>query len=190
MKSLEEYIQQAAKGGHTRSGMILGIRMALLGLQELAIKDPREHHRNLVIIVEIDRCLPDALEMVAGCRLGNRTLKLRDMGKMAATFVDLKAERAVRLAAREGANKRAREMSPLQDKEDALTNAYRTLSDGELFTRRFVRVALAPVDIPGYWATRQLCAECGESISFGREVVEAQRTLCRSCAGETYYEPL
>lgn len=76
------------------------------------------------------------------------------------------------------------------DKEEALERAYRTLSDGELFTRKFVRVALAPEDIPGYCAPRVACAKCRESVAFGKEVVEGQRVLCRSCAGNGYFNPL
>ena len=85
MKGLEDYIQAASKDGKPpRPGIILGIRMSLLGLKRLEIGDPDEHKRRLIVIVETDRCLPDAVLLVTGCRLSNRTLKLRDMGKMAA----------------------------------------------------------------------------------------------------------
>ena len=33
------------------------------------------------------------------------------------------------------------------------------------------------------------CAECGEPVSFRREVMREGRTLCRACAGERYYTP-
>ncbi len=35
-----------------------------------------------------------------------------------------------------------------------------------------------------------VCAECGEAVSFGREIVSEARTLCRAGAGERYYAPL
>lgn len=190
MKSLKEHIRQAARHGKVRSGIILGIRMARLGLNELSIGDPSKHRRCLVIIVETDRCLPDAIELVTGCRLGNRTLKFRDMGKMAATFVDLQTDRAIRVAAKDSANHRASEMFPKVAKEEALGRAYRRLSDKDLFTRKFVRVALAPEDIPDYWAPRVVCEGCGESIAFGKEIHKGQRTLCGACSGHGYYEPL
>lgn len=37
MKSLEEYLEQAAKGGSIRSGIIFGIRMDLVELKRLGI---------------------------------------------------------------------------------------------------------------------------------------------------------
>jgi formylmethanofuran dehydrogenase subunit E len=190
MKTLDEYMRQDSKNGDTRSGMILGMRMALLALKELGIDNPAENHRSLIVVVETDRCLPDAIEMIAGCRLGNRSLKFQDMGKMAATFIYLRTGRSVRLAANESANERAREMFPALDREQALRRAYSILSDEDLLTRTAVRVPLAPEDIPGYWAPRIMCGECGEGIAFGREVPQGQRTLCRSCAGEGYCEPV
>jgi formylmethanofuran dehydrogenase subunit E len=186
VKSFEEYLRLAGPNGLPRAGIILGIRMALLGLRELGIDDADKAHDDLVVVVETDRCLPDAVELVSGCRLGNRRLKLRDMGKMAATWVDLKANRAVRVAAREDVNQRAMEMYPALDKNDALEKIYCQLPDDDLFTRRDVRIDLAPEDIPGYQAPRVLCAACGEGIGFGRQVVDGDRVLCRSCAGQGY----
>jgi len=186
MKSFEEYLRMAGPEGHPRCGIILGIRMALVALKDLGIDDPDKAHDDLVVVVETDRCLPDAVEMVTGCRMGNRRLKLRDMGKMAATWADLKANRAVRVAAREDANQRAMEMYPTLDKLDALDKLYCQLPDDELFTRRAVHLELAPEDVPGYQAPRVLCAACGEGIAFGRQIFDGSRALCRSCAGQGY----
>jgi formylmethanofuran dehydrogenase subunit E len=190
MKSLEEYLALAGRHGLPRSGIILGIRMALLGLHELGVEDVRKAHDELVIFVETDRCLPDAMELVTGCRLGNRRLKLKDMGKMAATLLEVPTWRAVRVSAREAANQRALEMFPEADKDAALGKAYCLLSDDELFSKRFVRVALTPEDLPEFRSSRALCAQCGESIAFAKQVTQGDRTLCRCCAGESYFEVL
>jgi len=42
--------------------------------------------------------------------------------------------------------------------------------------------------LPGFKGPRVVCAECGEGINFKREVVKNDRTLCRACAGEKYYQ--
>ncbi len=84
------------------AGQILGVRMSLLGLQSLGITDPMGADRKRVVaFVEIDRCATDAIGLVTGCRLGKRTLKFRDWGKMAATFVDLVVGNGVRIVALE-----------------------------------------------------------------------------------------
>ncbi len=191
MKTLEEYIERAnVAHGHTCAGQILGIRLSLLGLRELGIDDPIKERKRLVTIVEIDRCATDAVQLVTGCRLGKRALKFKDFGKVAATFLDLKTGRAIRIVAREESKQKARELFPELDKEEGQRRAYRQLPDDDLFTRQWVRVALPEEDMPGYRAPRVVCAQCGEGINFKREVQRDGRLLCRACAGERYYEPL
>jgi formylmethanofuran dehydrogenase subunit E len=67
--------------------------------------------------------------------------------------------------------------------------AYREMPDEELFAIEWVRVTLRPEELPGYKAPRVVCAQCGEGVSFRREVVLEGRALCRACAGEGYYGP-
>ena len=193
LRSFEEYERLAALAhGHLCAGQILGLRMALYGVRLLGMDDPEgEDRKRLVTFVEIDRCATDAIPIVTGCRLGKRALKFRDFGKVAATFCDLRGQRAVRVAARESAKERARELYPeIADKNQQQMRAYREMPDDDLFRIEWVRVAIGPQDLPGYKAPRVACAECGEGISFRREVIRDGRVLCRACAGERYYEPL
>src|SRR5580698_9236172 len=103
MESMNELLVKAeAAHGHMCAGQILGVRLALLGLQRLGIQDPLGADRKrIVTYVEIDRCATDAIGLVTGCRLGKRTLKFRDWGKMAATFIHLDTGHALRIVALE-----------------------------------------------------------------------------------------
>ncbi len=105
MKSLDEYLRDAEQAhGHICAGQVLGVRLAMLGLKKLGIEDPqgnKEDRKRLVTFVEIDRCATDAVGVVTGCRLGKRALKFRDWGKVAATFVDVRDGKAIRIAAKE-----------------------------------------------------------------------------------------
>jgi formylmethanofuran dehydrogenase subunit E len=191
MKTLSEYLELAAQThGHLCAGQVLGVRLAMLGLSELGIDDPIAESKRLVTYVEIDRCVTDAVALVANCRLGKRALKFRDWGKVAATFVDLKTGRAVRIAARESSKQAAREMFPELQKEAGQQKAYAQLSNEILFDKRWVKVEVPPEDLPGFKGPRVVCARCGEGINFKREVVKNGGLLCRSCAGEKYYETL
>jgi len=193
MKPFDEYVAQAEQAhGHICAGQILGLRMALYGVRLLGLDDPAGRDRKrLVTFVEIDRCATDALTLVTGCRVGKRSLKFRDFGKVAATFCDLGEDRAVRVVARESSKERARELHPeIADRNQQQMRAYRDMADEDLFDHRWVRVRIAAEDLPGFKAPRALCQACGEGINFRREVVEDGRTLCRACAGERYYEPL
>jgi formylmethanofuran dehydrogenase subunit E len=193
LRSLDEYVALAAQAhGHICAGQILGLRMALYGMKLLDLEDPAgKDRKRLVTFVEIDRCATDAIPVVTGCRLGKRALKFRDFGKVAATFCDLQADRAVRLIARENSKERARELHPeIASRNEQQMRAYREMPDEEMFEAQWVRVKLGPEDLPGYKAPRVACAECGEGINFKREVVRQGRVLCKACAGERYYEPL
>jgi len=165
--------------------------MAMLGLEKLGIGDPRgKDRKRLVTFVEIDRCATDAIGVVTGCRLGKRALKFRDWGKMAATFIDLESGRAVRIAAKESSKALARSMHPeIQNKNQQQMLAYREMPADDLFSAQWVKVELAAEEFPGYKGERIVCAECGEGINFRREVHRDGRTLCRACAGESYYRP-
>jgi formylmethanofuran dehydrogenase subunit E len=191
--AFDEYVALAEQShGHICAGQILGLRMALYGLNLLNIDDPTgKDRKRLVTFIEIDRCATDAIPVVTGCRLGKRALKFRDFGKVAATFCDVQADRAVRVVARETAKQRAAEMFPqIADKNAHQMRAYREMTDADLFEMQWVRVRLGPEEFPGYKAMRVICAECGEGINFKREVVRDGRVLCKACAGERYYEPL
>jgi len=191
VKSLAEYLDLATEThGHLCAGQVLGVRLAMLGLRELGIDDPIAERKRLVTYVEIDRCVTDAVALVANCRLGKRALKFRDWGKVAATFVDLQTGRAVRIAAKESSKQAAREMFPELEKESGQQKAYAALSDDVLFDKKWVKVEVPPEDLPGFKGPRVVCAECGEGINFKREVLRTGRTLCRSCAGEHYYTPI
>ena len=193
MRSLSDYLRDAGQAhGHICAGQVLGVRMAMLGLQKLGIDDPqnnKDDRKRLVTFVEIDRCATDAVAVVTGCRLGKRALKFRDFGKMAATFVDVASGRAIRIAAKESSKALARQMHPeLESKNQQQMLAYREMTDDDLFTTQWVKVALPPEEFPGYKGERIVCDLCGEGISFRREVRRNGKTLCRSCAGERYYE--
>ena len=189
MKTLHEYLEVATVAhGHICAGQVLGVRLAMLGLRELGIEDPIAERKRIVTYVEIDRCVTDAVALVANCRLGKRALKFRDWGKVAATFCDLQTGRAVRIAAKESAKQAATEMFPELPKEEGQQKAYAKLPDEALFSKEWVKVEIQPEDLPGFKGPRVVCAQCGEGINFKREVVRDGRTLCRACAGEAYYE--
>jgi len=193
MKSLQEYLDDAAVAhGHLCAGQVLGVRMAMLGLKKLGLQDPEgKDRKRIVTFVEIDRCATDAVMVVTGCRLGKRALKFRDWGKMAATFVDVETGKAVRVAAKESSKVAARSLHPeIADKNQQQMAAYREMPDDQMFQTQWVHVELPPEEFPGYKGERISCAQCGEGISYRREVRLGAKILCRACAGERYYEPI
>ena len=190
MKTLSQYLEDAAVAhGHLCAGQVLGVRMAMYGLQKLGIEDPQgKDRKRIVTFVEIDRCATDAIMVVTGCRLGKRALKFRDWGKMAATFVDLGSGKAVRVAARESSKGLAKTMYPDLEKNQQQMRAYQEMDAEQLFQTQWVKVELPPEEFPGYKGDRIVCGQCGEGINFHREVRQEGKMLCRACAGERYYQ--
>jgi formylmethanofuran dehydrogenase subunit E len=194
MESLDDLLVKAeAAHGHLCAGQILGVRMALLGLERLGIADPHGADRKrLVTYVEIDRCATDAIGLVTGCRLGKRALKFRDWGKMAATFVDLASGRGVRIVALEDSRELARQLFPhVEPKSRQQMMAYRELADEQLFREQWVRVNVDAAELPGTKGERVICVRCGEGVNFGRFVDLEGERLCLSCAqpGLRYWQP-
>jgi formylmethanofuran dehydrogenase subunit E len=188
-RSFDELLAEAvAFHGHLCPGQVLGIRMTLAGCRALGLDRPRASGKNLVIIVEIDRCATDAIQVLTGVSLGKRTLRHMDYGKMAAAFVDVTRGLAVRVVARDDARRRAGEWAPDEpDPRRAQIIAYRSMPEATLL--RFERVVIRP----GWLDRRRVrvsCDVCGEGISYQRELVLRGRTLCQPCAGLTYYVPV
>ena len=193
METLDELLERAEHShGHMCAGQVLGVRMALLGCRAIGVNDPRGADRNSILVfVEIDRCAADAINTVTGCRLGKRTLKYYDYGKLAATFVNTKTNEAIRVVALDESRESADRCFPeIDNRYERQLHAYKLLPDEELFKIEHVSVNVPAQDQPGRPVSRVRCDECGEGINDRREVARDGRTLCRACAGEAYYTRL
>ena len=176
--------------GHVCPGQVLGVRMSMLGLREIRIEDPKGRDRkSIMVFVETDRCATDAVQSVTGCSLGRRTMKFLDYGKMAATYLNLKTGRSVRVVAKEESRQTAKEYFPeIENKYEAQFEAYKIMPDGELFDVMEVLVKVNPEDMPGRPLRRIQCDSCGEHVQDFREVYRDGKILCRPCADAGYYE--
>ncbi len=178
--------------GNLCPGTLLAVRMVVLGCALVGIEDPRGADQNrLIVWVEIDRWLADAVESVAGARLGKRTLKFLDYGKLAATFLNVDTGKAVRVVALESSRDLADQRHPeIADKYERQMRTYREAAEEELFEVTDVEVQVREKDLPGHPRSRVICARCGEGVSDGREIKLPDRiTLCRPCVYGTYYQP-
>lgn len=181
MRTFEEDLEAAAAyHGHICSGIVLGVRLARLALRRLGIDDPL-HYRDLIVYVEMDRCVADAVGMVTGCSLGRRCLKWIDYGKPAASFVDLLTGRAVRVAVAGDA--------PFPGEEDVVA-FWQAIPDEAIFRCQDVSIDIHPDDLPGRPRHMVNCQACGEQVLDGREEAAGGRILCHSCAHGSYYRPL
>jgi formylmethanofuran dehydrogenase subunit E len=190
-RSFESLLHQSVQThGHLCAGQVLGVRMSMLGLREIGIVDPKGTDRkSMIVFVEMDRCATDAVQSVTGCSLGKRSMKFMDYGKMAATFLNLKTGRAIRVFAREDSRDKAKERFPeIKNKYAGQLEAYKIMSDEELFDVMEVAINIAPQDMPGRPMRRVQCDSCGEHVQDMREVYQEGSILCVACAKGGYYE--
>lgn len=193
MESFESLLEKATTiHGHICAGQVIGVRMSMLGLQLIGVDDPRgQDRKKLYVVVEIDRCATDAIQTVTGCSLGKRSLKWKDFGVMAATFVNLETQLAYRVVAREEARGLSKKYCPeITDKYKQQLEAYRVMPEAELFVVQKVKVSIPDCDLPGRPLKRVQCAQCGDWVQDCREVERDNQLLCCSCAGQSYYTPV
>ncbi len=172
---------------HLCPRQILGVRIGLAGMAALGFKTPPDQ-KQLLVITETDGCFADGLSAATSCTVGHRTLRVEDYGKVAATFVDTKTGRAVRVAPVLDIRQRAAEYAPdVARHYFAQMQAYQIMPDDEMFVFTEVQLAASIDSIVSRPGVRVECDVCGEEIMNEREVRTHGRTLCRTCAGASYY---
>ncbi len=177
----------AARHTHLCPRQVIGVRMGLAGAAHLGIEAPVSSKR-LLVIIETDGCFADGIEVSSGCTMGHRTLRVEDYGKVAATFIDLRSEQAVRLAPRPGIRQRAFTYTPGETRRYfAQLQGYQMMPVEELFDIQPVSLRVPLAEIMSRPGLRVDCALCGEEIINEREVRAHGMVLCRACAGEAYY---
>jgi formylmethanofuran dehydrogenase subunit E len=191
LQPLDDHLNECERlHGHICPGQVLGVRMALQGCRLVGINDPKgADHKSLIVWAEIDRCMTDAVSAVTGVRLGKRSLKYLDYGKVAATFLNLSDGSAVRLLALDESRALADSLyARVESRKERQMLAYRELPCERLFKIERVRVDLDELDMPGRPRARVTCARCLEGINDGREVFDGMgERVCRACAFGSYY---
>jgi formylmethanofuran dehydrogenase subunit E len=163
---------------------ILGVRIALLACRFLDVPFPQVDKRTL-ILTEMDGCFADGLGVVSGCSLGHRTLRLVDLGKVAASILDTESGRAIRVSPRTDVRVAACAYAPGETRRwHAQRLGYARMPEEELLSVRSVAVPPELEALRGPWNTRAVCTRCGEEIFHARHLVIDGNTVCRACAIE------
>jgi formylmethanofuran dehydrogenase subunit E len=174
-------------------GIAYGIKMIFGVKNYLKIKDFKKV--NLLVIAETSRCLPDAIQFLCGCTIGNRRLVIKDVGKMAATFIDRDANRSVRVTISPKFQKQdvkhSKKLIKLKEKLDFEEIESIRLQDSqeileipntELLRIQEVEITepLSEIFLP---SGILLCEKCGESIKESKVKIKDGKKLCLVCVG-------
>ncbi len=157
--------------------------MSIYALEKLGIKFNKQRNKELIVFLEIDRCMADAIQAVTGCSLGKRTLKLKNYGKFAATFYKISTGEAIRISS----NKNEKSKYPEETIEQKIKRVKNTPSE-KLFNIQKVRVKIDEKDFPGKPKDQSFCLICNEQIMDGKQDIIGGKAICKSCNQDSYYE--
>lgn len=179
--------QSGARHNHLCPRQVLGVRMSILAGQTLELHVP-DVNKRLLTLVETDGCVADAVSLASGCTVGNRKLRVVDFGKVAATFVDMKCNTAIRIAPKREIRAASQTQFPeAKNRWHAQMKAYQLMPYSDLLEVQQVALSISLEKLlskPGY---RVLCGVCGEEVINEREIILDGTILCRGCAGHNYY---
>lgn len=178
-----ESFLEAVRGfhGHPAPGLVIGgrmVSMAMSRLPEGILFDA---------VCETANCLPDAVQMLTPCTVGNGWLRIRPLGRYALALYDKTNGRGVRVAVDAGRLARWDEVETWffkrKDKseqdQERLFDQMRTAGDG-LFSVQSVRIRPDLLE-KHHLGERGICPLCGESYPRRHGV------LCRPCQGDSPY---
>jgi formylmethanofuran dehydrogenase subunit E len=185
---LEDILRESARRHkHVCPRQVLGARMSLYAAELLNLDLPRVDKR-LIVISETDGCTVDGIIAATGCHVGGRTLRILDLGKVAATFIDSDSGTALRIAPAPVSRSLALDYaSSAPNKWQAMLEAYQVMPAEELLTCQPVELIESLDEMISRPDRKTTCEVCGEEVINGREVLEKNIVLCRACAGGSYY---
>lgn len=168
---------------------VIGVRMGIKAAKLFGFRLPQEDKR-LLTFVETDGCFADGIEISTGCSIGQRTLRVHDYGKVAATFVDTRSTRAIRIAPRKMARYNAiKHSNGAINHWEAMVLGYQRMSEDELLCVQSVRLRMDIEKVMSRAGVRVRCELCQEEIINEREISKTGKQICLYCAGDRYYDP-
>lgn len=170
--------------GHLCLGQILGIHLAEKGMDVIQTTDPK----NMIVYVENDRCIADAIQVLTGTRLGRRNMKLVNYGKMAATFINIETDITFRVWVSGNITEMIGKISSdRQEKERQYKILLESPSEDVVSAQRVI-VNISKEEMPGKPLRTVRCVKCNEKVMDGKDVLSTDGPLCLACAEGAYYK--
>ncbi len=174
--SLDEYFERCKVfHGSLAPGLVLGGVMVDWILEDMGLS------REYDAVVETRKCLPDAVQLLTKCSVGNGWMKILDWGKLAITLYDIHTREAMRVSLDDSkldryplvqawaSNTKSKADNPLEPLVDEIIQGGR-----DLFIRQYGSVGTVPEQVAPY-ERRRTCSQCGEVFRYGSD------TVCEGC---------
>lgn len=181
--TFEEFKSMAERfHGYAAPGLLLGGYMVALAKKHLPEDTLFE------AISETSKCLPDAVQLLSLCSMGNNWVKVRNLGRYAVTLYDKYTGRGVRVSVDLEKLKAWPEYYAwlMKKKNKHAQNEKLLLSEIERAGDTICRVQEVTVRSSflghNHTGSVSVCPICGEGYP------TADGPICRACQGETYYD--
>jgi len=164
-------------------------------LVQVAMKEMNftRYNRDIFIVCEINRCHIDSIQILTGCTIGNRRLRVKNFGKWAMTVFNVKEKKAVRFYVKPGFPPRDffKEFKPGLPKHEIVKIAQRAafklleIPPEEYVRREEVRLKekIKSTYPPTEFA---FCEQCGERVSDGLLEQRNGKRYCKGCLNPYY----
>jgi len=181
--TFEESLEMArAFHGYPAPGLIIGVRMVSLAMEQLP--------ENILFdaVSETTSCLPDAVQVLTLCTVGNNWLKVMDLGRYALALYDKFTGKGVRVSIDSLQLKKWPELyawlyktkTKQEQDSEALRKDIQTAAGHVLHIESIVMQSRYLTKISK--GTIGTCSGCGESFPLHHG------NICRVCQGETPYQ--
>ena len=175
-KALDELLDKCiAYHGHLCMGQILGVKMAVKGLE---LARPLTQ-KDFIVVVENDRCIADAVQTVTNTRFGRRSIKLKDYGRMAASFLNTSTGKSYRV--------KAAFNGKVDGEDKAAVRSVLYLPDEDVVAWQEINMKLRPEEMPGKPKRIVQCQRCGEKVFDGKDIETSEGPVCAACLNGSYY---
>jgi formylmethanofuran dehydrogenase subunit E len=198
--TLENYLKRVAEfhGCFLKApGIVIGCHMVDYAMEALG-----DIQGTLSAVSETRVCLTDCIQVMTGCTLGNKRLKVHDyMGRYACTLYDRDTKRGVRVFL--DLSKIDRTQSPelyafhtrqrdprvLTDMRLRKESGHRVVDEFMKQSRNVLSCEHVVVQLPAKEPMLPSipCGRCGEPFLTAKT---AEVPVCPACLGQTYYQPL
>ena len=170
--------------GHTAPGLVIGVKMMDLAMEHM------EPDVLFDVVCETRSCLPDAVQMLTLCTVGNGWLKIKDLGRFAINLYNKFEGDGVRVFLDSEKIKQWSEfynwfykIKPKKDQDfDLLMHEIRTAGERVLSAKKIqIRPEYLVKHSKGKIST---CPECGEAYP------KSQGEICKGCQGGAPYQTI
>jgi formylmethanofuran dehydrogenase subunit E len=182
-RDFEEQLEKAVNfHGHICGGIVIGTKMAMYAMKLLDM-ELNKKDKDLMVFVEIDRCMADAVQSVTGCSLGKKSLKHMEYGKFASTFYNVSTGKGIRIT-----DVDANKDNSIEESTEELIERFKNTKNEELFKVQNVKIRLDSNELGGSHGDRAFCSLCKERVMDNMHILRNGKIFCKSCAEKSYYE--